>query len=95
MADLQTSASVAVNQCLKISRGETCLVVTDAPCRTIGMALFHAAQVAKAEAVLLDMLPRGMDGEEPPAAVGAAMLVCDVIVAATLRSLSHRRPRPS
>jgi len=95
MADLQTSASVAVNQCLGVRGGENCLVVTDAPCRAIGMALFHAAQVAGAEVVLMDMLPRGMDGEEPPASVGAAMLVCDVLVAATFRSLSHTAARRS
>ena len=95
MADLQTSASVAVNQCLGVSKGENCLVVTDAPCRAIGVALFRAAQVAGAEAVLMDMTPRGMDGEEPPASVGAAMLVCDVLVAATFRSLSHTAARRS
>lgn len=93
MSDLSKSASVAVDQCLKVKAGESCLVITDKPCRSIGMALFEAAKNAGAEAILLDMISRSVDGEEPPALVAAAMLNADVVIAPTYRSLSHTDAR--
>lgn len=93
MSDFLIPARVAVTQCMAVKEGETCLIVTDEPLRAIGEALFRAACEAGAEAVLLDMLPRTDDGEEPPDVVAAAMLASDVVLAPTLRSLSHTAAR--
>lgn len=90
---LAESASVAVNQCLRVQKGESCLVITDKPCRSIGMAIFEVAKAAGAEAIMLDMISRAVDGEEPPAVVTAAMLNADVVIAPTYRSISHTDAR--
>jgi leucyl aminopeptidase (aminopeptidase T) len=93
MTGLLNAARVAVRQCLAVRNGETCLVVTDAPCRSIGIALFQAAGEVGAEAILMDMIPRKMDGQEPPAVVAAAMLAADVVLGPTSRSFSHTEAR--
>jgi leucyl aminopeptidase (aminopeptidase T) len=93
MANLSVPAAVAVNQCLGVKQGEVCLVITDEPCRSIGRALFDAAVEAGAETMLLEMLPRQIDGEEPPPLVAGAMYAADVIFCPTFRSLSHTAAR--
>ena len=93
MTDLSIPAGVAVNQCLAVLKDEVCLVITDEPCRSIGKALFDAALQAGAEAMLLEMTPRQIDGEEPPALVAAAMYAAEVILCPTFRSLSHTAAR--
>jgi leucyl aminopeptidase (aminopeptidase T) len=93
MWDLSIAAAVAVNHCMGLKRGELCLVVTDEPCRAIGEALFQAAIDAGAEAVLMEMIPRRIDGEEPPPIVAGALYGADVVLCPTFRSLSHTAAR--
>ncbi|GAB6158312.1 aminopeptidase [Desulfotomaculum varum] len=93
MSSLEHGARVALEVCLGVKKGEQVLVVADQGTRTVGRALWEQAVSLEAEALWLEMLPRSVNGEEPPAAVAVAMKQADVVVAATSKSLSHTRAR--
>ncbi|MCR4401436.1 MAG: aminopeptidase [Firmicutes bacterium] len=76
-----------------VASGETVLVITDDKLREIGFALWEAACSLGAEAMLLEMIPRSRNGEEPPAPVAAIMKTVDVVLAPTSKSLSHTAAR--
>ena len=90
---LLEAALIAVKDCLKVQKGETVLVVTDSELREIGEAILEAAKGLEAEAMLMEIIPRERNGEEPPDAVTAAMMKSDVVVAPTSKSLTHTGAR--
>jgi leucyl aminopeptidase (aminopeptidase T) len=90
---LLDAALTAVKDCLKVQKNEKVLVVTDSELREIGEALLEAARSLGAEAMLMEMIPRTRNGEEPPDAVTAAMMQCDAVVAPTVMSLTHTAAR--
>ena len=92
-SDLYSASQVAVRDCMGTRAGERVLVVTDAPLRLIGYALREAAQDLGAEVLLLEMLPRTSNGEEPPGAVAALMTMVDVALCPTSKSLTHTDAR--
>jgi leucyl aminopeptidase (aminopeptidase T) len=93
MSDLQRAVETVVGPCLGIRPGEDVVIVVDATTRALGDALREAATALGAEAVTAVMEPRSVDGEEPPAAVAAALAAARVFIAPTHRSLSHTRAR--
>ena len=93
MGELKDSAKVAVEQCLNVKQGEKVLVVIDSLQREIGGALVEASRAVGAETRLMEMSPRDNHGQEPPAAVAAAMLYADVVIMPTTKSLSHTNAR--
>ena len=90
---LLDAAFIAVKDCLKVQKGETVLIVTDSELREIGEALLEASKGLEAEAMLMEIIPRERNGEEPPEAVTAAMMKSDVVVAPTSKSLTHTGAR--
>jgi aminopeptidase len=92
-AELHSAALIAVRDCMGVRPGERVLVVTDAPLRTIGYAAFEAARELGNEALLVEMLPRTTNGEEPPADVAALMTQFDVVLCPTSKSLTHTDSR--
>ncbi|MWG35586.1 aminopeptidase [Halomarina oriensis] len=93
MSDLTAPARTAIEQCMALGADESCLVVTDERRQPIGEALYDAAS-AVADDVSIVRYPVGeQHGEEPPAAVAAAMREADVFLAPTSKSLSHTRAR--
>ncbi|WP_227133312.1 aminopeptidase [Halorubellus salinus] len=93
MSDLSAPARTAIEQCMDVSSGESVVVVTDDERRPIGEALYDAALAATDDATILQYPPGENHGEEPPAAVAAAMAAGDVFLAPTSKSLSHTRAR--
>jgi leucyl aminopeptidase (aminopeptidase T) len=93
--DLDRAVRTVLEDCLRIKEGENILVVTDPRRRPIAEALVTRARELGAEAVLVDMAERLTNGTEPPDAVAAAMLACDVLVAPTTKSVSHTEARRS
>lgn len=80
--------------CMGVREGESCVVITDEDTHpSIGEALFLSAAQRGSEVGLIRMLPRRVNGEEPPGYVAAAMRDADVVIAATSRSLTHTRAR--
>lgn len=73
--------------------GERVLVVTDEPLRTIGYALWQASKNLGHEVLLVEMLPRRTNGEEPPSEVADLMTRMDVVLCATQKSLTHTDAR--
>jgi leucyl aminopeptidase (aminopeptidase T) len=93
MDDLQRAVETVVGPCLGVRAGEDVVIVVDRTTRALGDALREAAAALGAEPVTTVMEPRSVDGEEPPAAVAAALAVAGVFIAPTRRSLSHTRAR--
>ena len=94
---MREAAEAVVRDSLGVQAGERVLVVADTRTQAIGEALRDAAARAGAEAVLALMDPRERHAQEPPDAIAAALLACDVFIAPTTASLSHTkaaRPRP-
>jgi len=93
MSDLQRAVETVVGPCLGVKAGEDVVIVVDRTTRALGDALRDAAAALGAEPVLTVMEPRDVDGQEPPAAVAAALAAARVFIAPTRRSLSHTRAR--
>jgi leucyl aminopeptidase (aminopeptidase T) len=90
--DLRPAAETAIDQCLGLQQGESCLVVTDDERAAIGEALYEVA-AERATASIIRYPPGDSHGAEPPAPVAAAMAGADVFLAPTTKSLSHTRAR--
>ncbi|MCK4547547.1 MAG: aminopeptidase [Candidatus Eisenbacteria sp.] len=93
MPSLEDAAGIAVEKCMGLKSGETCLVITDEPCREVGYALWEAARWLRSEATLLEIIPRDRNGQEPPPGVAEFMRTFDVILCPTSMSLTHTQAR--
>ncbi len=90
---LSSAAQIAVRDCMGAKQGERVLIVTDEPLRTIGYALWKAAKDLGTEAMLIEMLPRKTNGEEPPKEIAELMKMVDVVLCPTSKSLTHTDSR--
>ena len=90
---LYSASQIAVRDCMGTQPGERLLVVTDEPLRTIGYALWKAAKDLGAEVMLVEMLPRTTNGEEPPREIAELMKMVDVVLCPTSKSLTHTDSR--
>jgi aminopeptidase len=90
---LYSASLIAVRDCMGLQSGERVLVVTDQPLRSIGYALMEAAKSLTLEVLLVEMPPRGSNGEEPPALVAEMMKAVDVVLCPTSKSLTHTDSR--
>ena len=93
MSTLQDAAMNTMAGCMGVKKGESVLVICDEPERRIGQALWEAAKSLGAEAMLLEIIPRRGNGEEPPLAVASFMKEVDVLLCPTSRSLTHTDAR--
>ncbi len=93
MDKLIKAARVAMSNCMALKKGESVLVITDDPERKIGYALWEAAKEFASEAMLLEILPRSSNGEEPPEMVAKFMRKFDVLMIPTSKSMSHTKAR--
>ncbi|HWJ02407.1 MAG TPA: aminopeptidase [Verrucomicrobiae bacterium] len=93
MDNLANGTKIAVRDCLGVKPGEQVLVITDEGTRAIGQSIWEQAKELGAEAILVEMIPRKVHGEEPPAAIAEAMKQADVVLAPTSKSLSHTQAR--
>ncbi|MEE9151114.1 MAG: aminopeptidase [Thermoplasmata archaeon] len=86
-------ARTAVLTCMGVKRGEVVLILTDTEKEAIGEVLFEVAKEAKAEVIIVKMLPRRRHGEEPPKTIAEMMRHADVIIAPTQYSVTHTQAR--
>jgi leucyl aminopeptidase (aminopeptidase T) len=91
--DINQCARVALKQCLNLSRQEQLLVVCDEPCREVGEAFWEEGIRMCREAVMVRIVPRKQNGNEPPDPVGELFGRFDVAVMPTSKSLSHTQAR--
>jgi leucyl aminopeptidase (aminopeptidase T) len=90
---LLSASTIALRDCMGAVPGETVLIVTDEPLRAIGYALWQAAKDLGHEVVLVEILPRTSNGEEPPAPIAWLMTKMDVVLCPTSKSLTHTEAR--
>ncbi len=93
MSSIREAALNTIGGCMAVKSGESVLVICDEPLRKVGYALWEAARELGAEAMILEILPRKSNGEEPPAAVAELMKRVDVLLCPTSRSLTHTDAR--
>ena len=92
-AELDRAVKTVVRQCMGISPGEDVLVVCNPVTGEIGALMRIEAQGDGADATLAVISERDSAAAEPPRAVAAAMAAADVVLAATIQSLSHTAAR--
>jgi leucyl aminopeptidase (aminopeptidase T) len=92
-AELDRAVKTVVRQCMGISPGEDVLVVCNPVTEEIGALMRIEAQGEGADATLAVISERESAAAEPPRAVAAAMAAADVVLAATIQSLSHTAAR--
>lgn len=94
MNRLTQAAQSTLNTCMGLQPEETLLLIydRDSPLAVV-KSLFNQAEKLGSEVLKTEILPRQLDGEEPPAAVAALMKEVDVILAPTSKSLSHTEAR--
>jgi leucyl aminopeptidase (aminopeptidase T) len=91
VAGLIDGARKVVRVCARVTAGEKVAVVTDASWVSLAVAeaLAAAASGVTSDVVTVVMTPREVDGDEPPAVVGAAMAAADVALLPVSYSISH------
>jgi aminopeptidase len=92
-SELYSAARVAVRDCMGVKMGEKVLIVTDEPLRTIGYAIWKEAKDLGGEVMLVEILPRKTNGEEPPKEIAELMKMVDVVLCPTSKSLTHTDAR--
>jgi leucyl aminopeptidase (aminopeptidase T) len=92
-SEINECARVALKQCLNLSRQEQLLVVCDEPCREVGEAFWEEGACMCRETVMVRIVPRKQNGNEPPDPVGEMFGQFDVAVMPTSKSLSHTQAR--
>ena len=91
--ELLSAATIAVRDCMGARPGESILVITDEPLRAIGHALRAAARDLGHDVLLVEILPRKTNGEEPPPQIAELMTKADVVLCPTSKSLTHTDAR--
>jgi leucyl aminopeptidase (aminopeptidase T) len=92
-AELDRAVKTVIRQCMGIEPGEDVLIVCNPVTEEIGALMRIEAQGDGAEATLAVISERDSAAAEPPRAVAAAMAAADVVLAATIQSLSHTAAR--
>ncbi len=89
---LEQTARIVIRDCLKIRRDEKVVIVTDRFCRSIGEALWSAAQELT-DPVIAEITPRSIHGTEPPEPISRLLSFSDVFILPTESSLTHTQAR--
>lgn len=80
-----------VRNILNVQLLDRVIIITDKKKFKIGKMIYDASKKVNLESILISMEPRTRDGEEPPAAVAAAMKEADIIIIPTEFSLTHTK----
>lgn len=88
---MSKGAFTVVNVCAKVKQGDKVVIVTEPEKMRIAEVLATAVYQEKAEPIIIVMLPRQSDGEEPPLPVAEAMKNSDVFLAAVGKSITHTK----
>ena len=90
---LDRAVEAVVRDCLAVAADEEVLVICNPVTEELGALMRIVAQGEGAEATMALISERDSHAAEPPAAVAAAMLAADVVIAPTIQSLSHTAAR--
>lgn len=82
-------ARTVVEVCTGVKSGERVLIVTEPDKMSIAEAVAAEVYAVGAEPVVAVMLPRGVDGQEPPEMIALAMKGSDAFIAVVGKSITH------
>lgn len=89
MSRLDKAISKIFCECLRIKRGDSCLILVDSDTRDLGFLFFEKAKRSKADAALLEIKPGTIRFPEPPKAVVNMLKQVSVVLTLTSHSLIH------
>jgi aminopeptidase len=89
MEPLKHAAKTALVSCLGLKENESLMILTDDYKYSIGHAIYSVGKEIAKEAVLVQMPPANVNGQEPPEPIANLMLKYDVIVCPTSKSVTH------
>ena len=81
--DIRESAENLLMACMDVKEGEQVLVVADLDKYDLGYQVYETALGMNCEALFMCMKNRSVSGEEPPAAIAAAVCASDVVICIT------------
>jgi leucyl aminopeptidase (aminopeptidase T) len=88
-----SGAAKLLDECLRLKKGERAVIVTDLNTVKVAEVLASAIHERGCEVSLCIMTPRTRHGEEPTAAIAAAMSEADVVLMPVTYSLTHSNAR--
>jgi leucyl aminopeptidase (aminopeptidase T) len=90
---LDRAVSTVIRDCLGLEPSEEVLVICNPITEELGALLRINAQGEGGDATLAVISERDSHAAEPPAAVAAAMMAADIVMAPTIQSISHTEAR--
>lgn len=90
---LDSAARNALINCMGLKKGESCLILYDAPRKELAAAFFEEAKKIAGEAELIEMPVMEYNGQEPPGGIARKISGYDVVMMVTTKSLSHTNVR--
>jgi leucyl aminopeptidase (aminopeptidase T) len=90
---LEEGAASVLRTSAALKAGERVLIVADPERMAVGRAFFYAAAALGSDPVLSVIRTREGPGLEPPDLLAASMLEADVVLLATVHSLTHTHAR--
>ncbi len=91
--ELDRAVRTVLRDCLRVEPGEEVLVICNPVTEDLGALMRIEAEGDGAFATLAVISELDSNGAEPPAAVVAAMIAANVVLAPTIQSLSHTSAR--
>mgnify|MGYP002574180507 FL=1 len=82
-------AKTVAEVCLGVKPGENVLIVAELSKMAIAESVANAVFSAGAIPMVITMIPRERDGQEPPALIAAAMAASDAFVCCVQTSITH------
>lgn len=82
-----------IKNCMGVKNGDKVLIVTDTLRRGVANIFLESAKKFTDYARIIEMTPRKENGQEPPEEVAKAMLLADVLLFVTSKSLTHTQAR--
>ena len=91
--NIDKSASIILNDCMKLKKNESCLVITDSKLTNISNVLYkNSLKITHNSKIIQIPIPES-HGSEPPEYVADEMPNYDIILMPTTKSLSHTKAR--
>ncbi|HEX3173034.1 MAG TPA: aminopeptidase [Solirubrobacterales bacterium] len=90
---LDRAVSTVIRECLCLEPSEEVLVICNPITEELGALFRINAQGEGGDATLAVISERESHAAEPPAAVAAAMMAADIVIAPTIQSISHTEAR--
>ncbi len=82
-------ARTIVQTCAKVKAGESVVILTESVMESIANVVASEIVKVGAEPIIISMIPRTSDGQEPPKTAAEAMFVSDVFITAVKTSITH------